>query len=508
MARAFSSITCRPQPILSKILTLTTPANMNTSISRFRLPGFLQSCAALLMLAAGAGAAEKRIALVMGVWEYDSPGLQDLPGIEDDVNRFGERLRQLGFEVTVSKNPGIKEAKAAVDAFGERLKEPEAVGLFYFSGHGGEFDGANYLIPKTATISASSDLDSEALNSKRLLHKMETSGAKVNLVFLDCCRNEFTKTKSAATTPGGMAAMSARGTFIGFATASAKEANASSDGSIYTTALLKHMGERGLSITDMHTKVTGEVSRATEELGIPQTPFQYSGLSDLFYFVPPDQQAPPPPPPPQPPAPPVTPTDEPRPALSPWMFADSSARRLTRADLAGMSADDLWRARNEIYARKGYRFASERGRSLTARLGSEYRGTTSDQVAVCDSFNAVERANVELIQQAEGGGGAMPGPARAPAPRANAGGGLWLIADSSTRRLARGELAGLTKAELWRARNEIFARHGLIFNSDRGRAFTRSLGNAYQPVSSNTDKVEATFNATEQANVDLIRSLE
>ena len=488
---------------------------MNTSLSLFRSSGLLRSCAALLLLAAGAGAAEKRIALVMGVWDYDSPGLQDLPGIEDDVNRFSERIKQLGFEVTVAKNPGIKEAKAAVDAFGERLKEPDAVGLFYFSGHGGEFEGANYLIPKTAVIGASSDLDSEALNSKRLLNKMEASGAKVNLVFLDCCRNEFSKTKSAASSPGGMAAMSARGTFIGFATASAKEANASSDGSIYTNALLNHMGERGLSITDMHTKVTGEVSRATEELGVPQTPFQYSGLSSLFYFVPPDQQAPPPPPPPPPPRPPVVPVqpvDEPLPpvAQSPWLFADSSARRLSRADLAGMSADDLWRARNEIYARKGYRFASERGRALTSLLGNEYRGTTSDQIAVSNSFNAVEQANVELIQQAEGGGGgAMPGRPPAPAPRVNAGGGgLWLIADSSTRRLARGELAGLTKAELWRARNEIYARHGLIFNSDRGRAFTRALGNAYVPFSSDPNKVEATFNAAEQANVDLIRSLE
>ena len=487
-------------------------AHMNTPIFAFRSSGLLRSCTALLMLAAGAGAAEKRIALVMGVWEYDSPGLQDLPGIEDDVNRFSDRLKQLGFEVTVAKNPGIKEAKGAVDAFGERLKEPDAVGLFYFSGHGGEFEGANYLIPKTAVIGASSDLDSEALNSKRLLNKMEASGAKVNLVFLDCCRNEFSKTKSAASSPGGMAAMSARGTFIGFATASAKEANASSDGSIYTNALLNHMGERGLSITDMHTKVTGEVSRATEELGVPQTPFQYSGLSSLFYFVPPDQPAPPPlPPPPRPPVPPVPPVpppDDPRPpaAQSPWMFADSSARRLTRADLAGMSVDDLWRARNEIYARKGYRFASERGRALTALLGSEYRGTTSDQIAVSNSFNAVEQANVELIQQAEGGGGAVPGPA--PAPRVNGGGGLWLIADSSTRRLTRGELAGLTKEELWRARNEIFARHGLIFNSGRGRAFTRSLGKAYVPFSSDTDKVEGTFNATEQFNVDLIRKLE
>src|SRR5687768_1445259 len=80
-------------------------------------------CAMLLCLTAAASfssAAERRVALVIGVWEYDAPGLANLPGIEADVKRFAERVQQLGFDVTIVKNPNISEAKDAIDQFGER----------------------------------------------------------------------------------------------------------------------------------------------------------------------------------------------------------------------------------------------------------------------------------------------------------------------------------------------------------------------------------------------------
>ena len=35
----------------------------------------------------------------------------------------------------------------AVDAFGAKLKANGGVGLFYFSGHGAQIGGENYLIP-------------------------------------------------------------------------------------------------------------------------------------------------------------------------------------------------------------------------------------------------------------------------------------------------------------------------------------------------------------------------
>ena len=74
--------------------------------------------------------------------------------------------------------------------------------------------------------------------------------------------------------------------------------------------------------------------------------------------------------------------------------------------------------------------------------------------------------------------------------------------DSSFRRIDPRELTGLAPATLWEARNEIFARNGFAFTSDRAR---RHFGSKsyWRPVTS-----DVRLNAIEKANVDLIKSFE
>ncbi|OAI56752.1 hypothetical protein AYO49_00555 [Verrucomicrobiaceae bacterium SCGC AG-212-N21] len=222
--------------------------------------------------------AEPRNALVMGVWQYADPTFPALPGIETDVTKIAEKLKTLGFNVTVVTNPTLKRAKRAVDDFGTTLKAAKGTGLFYFSGHGSEFEGKNYLVPTGTAIASNRDLDEESLAANRILDRMEESGGEVNIVFLDCCRNSLSKSGGS-----GLASMEARGTFIGFATASAKVAGAGTEGSAYTAALLEKLGTPGVSINDMHTMVTKRVMELTEN---SQVPFQYSGLNVAFALVP------------------------------------------------------------------------------------------------------------------------------------------------------------------------------------------------------------------------------
>jgi hypothetical protein len=96
-----------------------------------------------------------------------------------------------------------------------------------------------------------------------------------------------------------------------------------------------------------------------------------------------------------------SPAPAPSAAAYAWIFPDSSRRKLSRAELARLGKDDLWRARNEIYARNGLIFSSERGRAFARSLGGVYRGTDPDQVRVFERMNAVEQYNVELIKALE-----------------------------------------------------------------------------------------------------------
>lgn len=86
-----------------------------------------------------------------------------------------------------------------------------------------------------------------------------------------------------------------------------------------------------------------------------------------------------------------------------WVFPDSSNRMLSRAEVTSIDPALLWRARNEIYARNGLIFSSERGKTLAAVLGSAYRGVDSDQNRVFARMNKTEQANVTLIQSIEKG---------------------------------------------------------------------------------------------------------
>ena len=91
------------------------------------------------------------------------------------------------------------------------------------------------------------------------------------------------------------------------------------------------------------------------------------------------------------------------PASGPWLFPDSSSRYLSATDLSSLSSADLWRARNEIFARKGYKFSTPRGIAFAQTLGNYYRGVDDNQGRVFSNMNQYERANVTLIRAIEKG---------------------------------------------------------------------------------------------------------
>ena len=91
------------------------------------------------------------------------------------------------------------------------------------------------------------------------------------------------------------------------------------------------------------------------------------------------------------------------PASGPWLFPESSSRYLSATDLSSLSSADLWRARNEIFARKGYKFSTPRGIAFAQTLGNYYRGVDGDQGRVFKNMNQYERANLTLIRAIEKG---------------------------------------------------------------------------------------------------------
>lgn len=90
---------------------------------------------------------EKRVALVIGNAAYvDAP----LKNPVNDARAMVETLRALGFDVIARENATQAQMQRAVLEFGEKLSAG-AVGLVYYSGHGLQVGGKNYLVPVDAS---------------------------------------------------------------------------------------------------------------------------------------------------------------------------------------------------------------------------------------------------------------------------------------------------------------------------------------------------------------------
>ena len=82
-----------------------------------------------------------------------------------------------------------------------------------------------------------------------------------------------------------------------------------------------------------------------------------------------------------------------------------------------------------------------------------------------------------------------------------------MIADSNSRYLTAEELDRFTAAELRLARNEIYARHGRLFNDSYLQNYFNNK-TWYHGTISPASFDDSVFNAYEQANLDTIVAVE
>ena len=113
--------------------------------------------------------AQNRVALVIGNGAYRNSPLRNPV---NDARLMRNLLRKAGFSVTIVENATKRELVSAIRNFGNTIRYSDAA-LFYFSGHGNQYNSRNWLIPIGADIQRESDLEFEAVNAERVLAEME-----------------------------------------------------------------------------------------------------------------------------------------------------------------------------------------------------------------------------------------------------------------------------------------------------------------------------------------------
>jgi uncharacterized protein len=263
------------------------------SIRRKAIPNRLLSAAwwclllvlTAIFLGAGPSYADKRVALVVGNGAY--VGQSALKNPANDARDMSAALETLGFQVFLGVDVDKRGFDEKLHEFTRQAANAD-VALFYYSGHGMQVNGVNYLIPTDAPVTKE-DLDFQTVTLDFV--QKQISSAKTKIVVLDACRNNpFAKELArsmgtrAVNENLGLALTTAPdlGSFVAFAT---QPGHVASDGegqnSPFTGALKAHIETPGLSLSDLMIVVRNEVVQVTNSA---QVPWDHSALATRFYF--------------------------------------------------------------------------------------------------------------------------------------------------------------------------------------------------------------------------------
>lgn len=266
------------------------PARMSGGVrSGWRASGRPWIVAALAFwLAAGiCGArAERRIALVMGNAAYQNA--EPLRTPVSDAVKVAELLRSLDFSVVELTNVDKIGMESALRRFSSDINGAD-VALFYYSGHGAQVGDLNYLVPISARTDSARSLSLDMIGLQDVSSAMRQAGVKVQLLFVDACRDNpfetaFAPRQSAGPAHGLARVDTAGGSLIVFSTAPGQVArDGNGEVSPFTGGFLRYAALPNLDIRQMLTRVRSYVA---EETGNQQVPWDNSSLLGDFYLVP------------------------------------------------------------------------------------------------------------------------------------------------------------------------------------------------------------------------------
>lgn len=225
---------------------------------------------------------EQRVALVVGNNDYTGR-LSKLSNSINDARTIRDILKERGFQVIYVEDSSKKSMKQNLDKFYAEIQQG-GVGMFYFSGHGIEVEGQNYLIPTDAKIDAKSDTEYEAVALTKITKRMQNAGNRLNIVVLDACRND---PFSRGVGTGGLAKIEPIGMFVSYSTGAgsvASDGRAGGNG-LFTKSLIKYM-KRGLDLQGVFQETRKEVYQASNHKQFPAIYDQT--INGKFYFTSPN----------------------------------------------------------------------------------------------------------------------------------------------------------------------------------------------------------------------------
>lgn len=243
---------------------------------------------AVTAFSSAAEAGERRVAFVIGNSDYSS--VPKLPNPKNDAEAVAKALKRSGFEVVTAVDLDRQQFDAAFEKFVRSMQQAD-LSLFYYSGHGIQVGGDNRIIPVDAHLQSATDLEVETVSVETVMSYMQKN-SKVQLVYLDSCRNNPFPSQSFLVGPEKQAAVagiglapqkSDLGSLIAFSTQpGAIAVDGTGDKSPFTDAMVKQSFKLGVDVQTALTKVAKDVYDATSQ---KQKPWSSSTLPEPVFLA-------------------------------------------------------------------------------------------------------------------------------------------------------------------------------------------------------------------------------
>ena len=230
----------------------------------------------------------KRVALVIGNDAYQN--VQALKNARSDAKAIAVELKTVGFDVTLKQDLNQKAMKAALREFKAQVSGGDEV-VFYYSGHGVQFGGTNYLIPVDIAAESEEQVADDAVALQKVLDDLDERKARFSLAIIDACRSNPFKEKGRAIGGRGLVPVTpATGQMIMYS-AGAGQAALDSLGSrdtnpngVFTRVLIQAMRKPGVPAGTLLKDVQSDVVDLAHGVGHVQVPALYDQSLGKFYF--------------------------------------------------------------------------------------------------------------------------------------------------------------------------------------------------------------------------------
>lgn len=244
-----------------------------------------------------AAAEGKRVAFVVGIGTYDNLSAdKQLRNAVNDADGVSAKLTEIGFQVTKAPNITRSDFNEKWQNVLDRLAKDDTF-VLYFSGHGVQISGQNYLLPrdiKFIEYGRDEQLKRESISLNELLADLSSGDRphpKSTVVILDACRDNPLIPpgyKNAANASGLAGLPESDGVFIMYAAASNRTAldrlspNDAAKYSVFTRTLLPLMGRTDLRIQDLGEELKDQVWKLARSVRRDQRPTYYNGMIGRF----------------------------------------------------------------------------------------------------------------------------------------------------------------------------------------------------------------------------------